>query len=291
MKTKVFLFSFGMTLSLLMTGCDNKISDEELLQEYLQERYGEEFVVLNTERKANGYTPFSYRCSASCIPKANPEYLFKASVEYKQTDEVDYYDLYGQGILNKCAADSVKEQIGDFFPEYSVTVNLGTPSDIVLPNMEKITFEDYFKSIEPEYPEKSDGLSYVSYYIAVDVESYQPISYSEEYDMLYGLVESFSDEFRIDGRLWIMFMQDELYKRYTDWTSQNIYSMPKEKYYRNYDETDEKNKYHYESYDMYYDFSEHEIVSSGSEREPMKKEAYITLRTNKSGGLDNGNKN
>lgn len=70
MKTKVFLFSFGMTLSLLMTGCDNKISDEELLQEYLQERYGEEFVVLNTERTANGYTPFSYRCSASCISQS-----------------------------------------------------------------------------------------------------------------------------------------------------------------------------------------------------------------------------
>lgn len=100
--------------------------------------------------------------------------------------------------------------------------------------------------------------------------------------MLYGLLQDFSDEFRIDGRLWIMFVLDELYERYTEWNSDNAYSMSKENYYRNYDETDEKSEYHYESYDMYYDFSKHEIVSFGSGREPMRKENYIALRNDKS---------
>lgn len=287
----IAIIMISIEMLLLTSGCGNKTDDKELLQNYLRERYGEEFVVLNTEKTANGYTPFSYKCSASCIPKAAPDRLFKASVEYKQTDEVDYFDLYGQGILNKRAADMVKEKIGDFFFEYSVRVELGSPSDIVLPDMGQITFENYFKSVEEDYPEKSDKLSPVSYYITVNADSYRPESYSEEYDLLYGVLESFSDEFRTDGRLWIRFMEDELYKRNTEWYSENVYSMPKENYYRNYDETDENSEYHYESFDMYYDFSKREIVSSGSDREPMIKDAYITIRTKKSGGLDNGSKN
>lgn len=266
-------------LILVLTG--NLKSDEEKILEYLQERYCEEFTVIDTDSSSYGGPVFSYNLTADCCPVNHPEYLFAAKITHGGTSEAYISDLYAQGILNKRTADMVKEKIGDFFPDYFVMVELPESTDIVLSDMEEITYESYFQSRAPEYPEKTNELPEATYYITVNTDSYISVPYDKEYDMLFGLLEELSEELHIDGRIRLEYVPNNLYERYTEWRSEHLYAMPSSYYYSNYDDYDEKKKYPYELYVIDYDNTEQKLTSFWSDREPMTKELYVNGRTEK----------
>ena len=86
-------------LSVAMSGCGK--SDAERVQDYLEKRYGEEFVVIDTKTTSYGGPACSYDLTASCYPVDNPEYIFLAEIIRAGTEEKTYSDCYAQGILNR----------------------------------------------------------------------------------------------------------------------------------------------------------------------------------------------
>lgn len=277
--SKIIIISSPILFFILaLTG--NLKSDEEKILDYLQERYGEEFTVIDTNFSSYGGPVFSYNLTADCCPVNHPEYLFAAKITHGGTSEAYISDLYAQGILNKRTTDKVKEKIGNFFPEYFVYVDLGEDSDIVLTDMEDITYETYFQSVKAEYPEKTDDIFPVRCYITVNSDSYVSLSYDEEYDMFFDMMNEMSEELQVDVWILIKYMPNDLYNRYTKWHSEHIYAMPQSHYYPNYDFNSE-NKYSYELYDMYYNYTDHVLSSFSSEYEPTIKELYVNERTEK----------
>lgn len=279
LKVKISICAVCTAFLMLLTGCGS--NNKKDLQKYLQERYGEEFIIFDIDTSSYGGPVFSYNLSAGCYPVDHPEYLFTAKITHAGTNGAYFSDYYANGILNKRTADMVEGKIGDFFADYFVMVELPECSGIVLSDMEEITYESYFQSRDPEYPKKTDVLPEATYYITVNTDSYISVSYDEEYDMFFDILEELSENLHIDGRIWIEYMPSALYERYTKWHSEHLYAMPMSYYYSNYDAYDKEKEYPYELYHIDYDHEKCSITSFSPDQEPMTKELYVNERTEK----------
>lgn len=276
MKVKISICVVCTALLVLLSGCGK--SDEERVQKYLEDRYNEEFVVIDTESSSYGGAAFSYNLSASCYPTAHPEYIFYAEISHAGTSEASYSDHYAQGILNKRTADIVSEKLADFPSEFCVFVNVNNKSDVKFDNMEEVDYESYFLNSYRNYSSYTNQLYPIVYSIAINEDSYESIGFDKEFELFYGILKEMSADIQADGKLNIRFMPQELYNRYTTWYSEhtiNSFGMPTNYYYADYDFGGE---FIYELYELHYSLQNDKLTSFNSSKETMTEELYVNKR-------------
>lgn len=262
-------------LSVVMSGCGK--SDAERVQDYLEKRYGEEFVVIDTKATSYGGPAFSYDLTASCYPVDNPEYIFLAEIIRAGTEEKTYSDCYAQGILNKRTEDKIAEKLADFPAEFSVFVKLCNNSQIKLENMEDIDYESYFLE-SLKYRQSDAKLQPIRCYVEINADSYDFIGYEKEYDLFYRIIREISAELNVDCMLYVRYVPQELYNRSAEWYSKHpvdSFGMPTNYYYEDYKFNGE---FFYEAYEFDYSLLNDELTSFYTSDDAMTKEIYISRR-------------
>lgn len=266
----------GVAISLLLAKCGQ--SDERKIENYLEDRYDKEFTVLNTSSSADGRTPFSHTVDAFCTPVDNPECIFKASIENAGTQYPLYIDEYAKGILCQRMKKTVTEKLGDYFGEFFVECYIYQNFSPILPDMENITYQEYFSGLYSSYPNQESGKIVVAYIITVNSDRYEPQDYGSEYDFLYGVLKEMSDTLQVEGRLIISFDPTILYERELEWSLEHAYPYAMPTSYYHYDEKSLKD-IPFEYYTMGYDHISCQSTTFYSYEERLTREIYIEQRT------------
>ena len=100
MKTKRKLLSLlaALAIPLLLCGCVNVRAAEKKLAKALEEKYGEEFVVVDSI-VTGGHPIYAGPLRAVCYPKSNNNLLFKA--DYSISNQCLYDDEYVEAIVRE----------------------------------------------------------------------------------------------------------------------------------------------------------------------------------------------
>ena len=266
----------GCGLDFLRNGANQpQTSTEELIQEYLHDRYQEDFIVLNTYKSADGRTPFSYHLTANCVPVANPDCIFTAEADVGNSDALQFSDLYGQGILNQKAAALIDEKLASYFEEYHVTVDLKSESGIVLPDMDALTFDAYFRSVDPNYADHPERFRQISCYIAVNLDKALPATYEEEFDILFDTLADFSEELHLNAQMYVQMMDTDSLQIYLDWYTEHCNAMGTVE------------DYHFDLYHFAYDVQQHGYGIPLFDEKPFTKEDYVNKRIQKTADAEN----
>lgn len=206
------------TVLMLCSGCGK--SDAERIMSYLENKYGEGFIVVDGVSSGDGRTPFSYSYTAYCAPTAHPECMFRTIVDgLGSTGRNEFCDFYGTGILNVRFAEKMKQKIEPHFGTVFVTADLNRTGDQILPDMQEIEFFS-FLGISPD--SKPDPQSNIVYSVAVNDSVYHSTDYAEEYDVLLSALSELSLEYKINGEMDIYFMSNETYQAYSEWKSSTL---------------------------------------------------------------------
>lgn len=263
-------------LSVVMSGCGK--SDAERVQDYLEKRYGEEFVVIDTKATSYGGPAFSYDLTASCYPVDNPEYIFLAEIFHAGTEEKRYSDCYAQGILNKRTEDKIAEKLADFPAEFSVFVNIKNDSELMFDTIEEVDYEKYFLESSHSYPSYTNQLQPIVCSININNDGYELIGFDKEYELFCDIIKDIALEIQTDVKFHVRYMPQELYMRYTEWYLKHpvdAFGMPTNYYYEDYKLNGE---FHFELYEFNYSFQNEEMTSFNSAREIMTEELYKNKR-------------
>ena len=248
---------------LCLNGCGK--SDQELVLDYLTEKYGESFVVLDSESSSDGRSPFSYSYTAYCAPADHPEYLFRTIAEGLGSDERNSFrDYYGTGILNVRIAGMLKENLDLFFGEVFVTADLNRTGSQILPDMENIEYFT-FLGITPE--QASDGQTNIDFFVAVSNATYQAESFTAEYDALLGAVSELSGALHARSDVTVLFMEEAAYQAFAEWNKKTLHPFP----FRDYANA-------YQSVRLTYDPADGKVVPGFNRQEPMTAETYAQKR-------------
>ncbi len=261
-------------LLLGMSSCGSRapeVSDgrtnEEQIQDYLQERYQTDFRVLNTLRSADGRTPFSYHLLANCVPVSDPDCLFitEASSDGKRLKS--FTDLYAQGVMNKKAAAEMQDTLSKSFEICNVRTDVRSAADIPPADLQSMTVESYFKSIDPDYAAHPDRFSQVTFYAAVSLEGNMPETYEDEFDALYQAIADFSEETKLNTQITVYLMPGSSYQIYLDWYAEHRNPMGT------------VDDFKQEVYRIAYDVQQHAPGNPVFADTPTTKEDYVTERT------------
>ncbi len=263
---------------LLLLGYRYLQSDEKKIERYLEDRYGEEFVVLNTSSTGDGRTPFSHTVTAFCTPADDPECIFRTRIENAGTQHPLYVDEYAKGILCQRMEKTVTEKLRDYFGEYFVECYIYQNFSPILPDMQNITYEEYFGGLYRNYPEQESGKIVAAYIITVNSGHYEPQDYGAEYDLLYGVLKDISDTLQIDGRLIVSFDSALLYERELEWSAAHAYpfAMPTSAYHYDKECTED---IPFLFYEIGYDHTKQCNASFYSDDAQMTRENYIERRS------------
>lgn len=252
----------ALTISIL-TGCGK--SDQELVLEYLTEKYDEAFVVLDSTSSEDGRTPFSYSFTAYCAPADHPEYMFRTVVNGLGSNEQNTFrDFYGTGILNVRIAGLLKEKLDPFFGNTFITAELNRTGSQILPDMEEI---DYFTFLGINSEQAPDRKTNIDFQVAVSNAAYQAESYTDEYDTLVKTASEISEELHAGCNITILFMEEDAYQTYTAWSRRTLYPFPYQDYVSEY-----------KSIRIAYDPVEGKVVPGMNQQEPMTSEMYAEKR-------------
>ena len=172
----VLLFS---VIPLFLSGCGQS-KKEELILNYLTNKYGEEFIIHSTNSEGSVY-------HANCSPVAMPEVVFKVRIENDGTP--DGKDNYASKYVSKLVNDVLKEDMKDFFPEAYCYTDLRVYCETEIRDQAGKSLQDIFATADAE---KSDMIFYVFY--DKDVGSYK--KYAEEYTYFTETI----DEYIRDGK-------------------------------------------------------------------------------------------
>lgn len=254
-------------------------SDEKKIERYLEDRYGEEFVVLNTSSSGDGRTPFSHTVTAFCTPVDDPECIFRTSVENAGTQYPLYVDEYAKGILCQRMEQTVKEQLGDALGEFFVECHIYQNYSPSLPDMQDITYDEYFSGCSRDYPYQEFREIVAAYIITVNSDCYEAQDYGAEYDLLYGILKEMSDTLQIEGRLMISFESTILYERELEWSLEHAYPYAMPDSY--YDDENSDEAIPFEYYTMGYDHITRQSTTFYSYEERLTRESYAEQRMRK----------
>lgn len=256
-------FLMCASMMLCLTGCGK--SDQELVLDYLTEKYGEPFVALDSESSGDGRTPFSYSYTAYCAPADHPEYLFRTVAEGLGSFERNTFrDDYGTGILNVRIAGMLKEKLDPFFGEVFVTADLNRTGSQILPDMENIEYFS-FLGIDPE--QAPDGQTNIDFFVAVSNARYQAESYTAEYDALLDAVSGLSGALHAGSDVTVLFMEDGAWQAFAAWNGKTLHPFS----FRDYANA-------YQSIRLAYDPAEGKVVPGFNQQEPMTAEDYAQKR-------------
>ena len=251
------------SLMLCLTGCGK--SDQELVLDYLTEKYGESFVMLDSESSSDGRSPFSYSYTAYCAPADHPEYLFRTIAEgFGSGERNSFRDYYGTGILNVRIAGMLKENLDPFFGEVFVTAELNRTGSQILPDMENIEYFS-FLGIDPE--QAPDGQTNIDFFVAVSNAMYQAESYTAEYDALLDAVSEISGALHACSDVTVLFMDEDVYQAFVAWNGKTLHPFS----FQDYSSA-------YQSVRLAYDPAGGKVVPGFNQHEPMTAEVYAQKR-------------
>lgn len=249
---------------LLCSGCGK--SDSERVVSYLSDKYGEEFVVIDSISSGDGRTPFSYSYTAYCAPTAHPECMFETTIDGLGSEQPNKIrDFYGTGILEVRIAEEMKQKLEPHFGTIFVIADLNRTGNQVLPDMQEI---EYFSFLGISPDSEPDPRSNIDYFIAVNDSVYQSTDYAEEYDVLLNALTEISQEYKINGEMDVYFMPDVTYQAYTEWKSKTLAPFSYSEY-----------TYEYER--IAYSAVTEQVVTGFNQDEAMTKEKYQRERKEK----------
>lgn len=188
MKTKRKLLSLlaALAIPLLLCGCVNVRAAEKKLAKALEEKYGEEFVVVDSI-VTGGHPIYAGPLRAVCYPKSNKNLLFKA--DYSISNQCLYEDEYIEAIVREEAYAEMEETLSRYYTDFFLDVNVLQPS-IDYGEREKYprftnASDVSITSFEKKYGEKM-FLSFNMVFNMEEIESYDEVSkifehYSEKF--------------------------------------------------------------------------------------------------------------
>ncbi len=276
-KKKSICLACAAGAVLLLLGYRYLQSDEKKIERYLEDRYGENFVVLNSSSSGDGRTPFSHTVTAFCTPADDPECIFRTRIENAGTQHPLYVDEYAKGILCQRMEKTVTEKLGDYFGEYFAECYIYQNFSPILQNMDDITYDDYFSGLYRNYPEQESGKIVAAYIITINSDRYEPQDYGAEYDLLYSVLKEMSDTLQIDGKLLVSFDPSVLYERELEWSMEHAYPYAMPTRYYHYDEKHMED-IPFEFYTIGYDHITLQSTSFYSVGEPLSREDYTAQR-------------
>lgn len=126
MKTKRKLLSLlaALAIPLLLCGCVNVRAEEKKLAKALEEKYGEEFVVVDSI-VTGGHPIYAGPLEAVCYPKKNKDLLFIAS--YSISNQCLYDDEYVQAIVREEAYAEMEEILSRYYTDFFLDVQVYQP--------------------------------------------------------------------------------------------------------------------------------------------------------------------
>lgn len=149
MKLKRVILGLCTTLLIVLSGCAG--SDERSVQEYLEDRYNEQFTILDSEASADGGSAFSHNFTAFCVSESHPDCVFKTTIKGAGSGYGTFEDEYANGILSQRINKMAKEKLGDAFGEHFLACYLYQNNSLVLSDWDALTYEMYFGGLNPYY--------------------------------------------------------------------------------------------------------------------------------------------
>lgn len=186
-KRKLLSLISALAIPLILSGCVNRKSEEKKLAKALEERYGEEFVVVDSIVTGGNWLTAG-PLSAVCYPKSDRDLLFKA--DYSIANQYIYDDGYIQAIVREEAYEEMEEIISDYYTDFLIDVNVFQP---IIEYAEREKYPEFVNitdvsiaSYEEKYGEKM-RLSFYIIFNDTEVEKYDEVShifekYSEKFN-------------------------------------------------------------------------------------------------------------
>ena len=171
-KNRFKVMGILLLFCLLLSGCNGNWKDyfyteESLKQEAqraLEEKYDEEFVILNVWVVAQ--TAFG----ATCSPKNDRDVVF--DVELYKDGSGMYRDEYVQGVVDKQIQEKLQKDLQVFFGECFVQANVFY-AETEFDNVSLVTMEDYARAVP-------NGECFV--YVIIDESEISPNTIQSEYE-------------------------------------------------------------------------------------------------------------
>ncbi|MGN0655250.1 MAG: hypothetical protein ACI4KR_00510, partial [Ruminiclostridium sp.] len=187
LKRKLLLMSAALAVPLLLSGCVNKAKAERLLAKALEERYGEEFVVLDSIVTSANWLNAG-PLEAICCPVSDNKLTFQASYSIKR--QQFYGDEYAEAIVREEAYAEMEQILSQHYTDFLLEVSVFPP---MIQYDERNNYTDFtniedvsITSYEEKYGEKTD-ISFYVYFNESEIEKYDEVSeifrsYSERFN-------------------------------------------------------------------------------------------------------------
>ncbi len=136
----------ALAIPLMLSGCVNKKSEEKKLAKALEERYGEEFVVVDSIVTGGNWLTAG-PLSAVCYPKSDRDLLFKA--DYSIANQYIYDDGYIQAIVREEIINNMENVLSQYYDTFVVEVDV-CQKHTSLTNKEDVSVKSYSEIIPDE---------------------------------------------------------------------------------------------------------------------------------------------
>ncbi len=196
------IFTLLMAVTLIMfsfSGC-NIGSKARRCEALLEEKYGEEFTVLQTWTEPLGTDVFKSEYHAVCYSVNHPEVLLEITVE--DFGKKEFTDTYPMGIMAAKVSEILESELSNYFEECYVHAQcLGKCPEFK--NYDDVTIESYTEKIEnPD----------LYFFVGVNTDVYHADDYAEEFDFLLETIEEINASLRISGNMTTYFLPSEPYE-------------------------------------------------------------------------------
>ena len=188
LKRKLLLMSAALAVPLLLSGCVNKAKAERLLEKALEERYGEEFVVLDSIVTSANWLNAG-PLEAICCPVSDNKLTFQASYSIKR--QQFYGDEYAEAIVREEAYAEMEQILSHYYTDFILNAN-ACHSIIQYNEMSKYTKFTNMEDVSiSSYEEKYGEKMIISFYIGFNTEELD--NYEEAEPIFKEYCEKFND--------------------------------------------------------------------------------------------------
>lgn len=187
LKRKLLSLLAALAIPLLLCGCVNVRAAEKKLAKALEEKYGEEFVVVDSI-VTGGHPIYAGPLEAVCYPQKNKDLLFIAS--YSISNQCLYDDEYVQAIVREEAHAEMNEIISKNYEDFLIETEVFQP---LIEYGEREKYPSFtnvsdvsIQSYEEKYGEKMN-ISFYVIFNETEIERYDEVSkifksYSNKFD-------------------------------------------------------------------------------------------------------------
>ena len=197
--------------------------DKTPILNYLESRYGEEFVIADMESNSNESggtdTMFYFTSTAYCYPAAHTEYVFQTRLTHNRDKSNTITDNYTAAVLGTRLAQEFQDKLDGYFGDALVRAEFvsafaydgdAAPASVAL--------EDFIRAYRADYPAQTEPF-WIEYVVTVNNDVYTPAEYAAEYDVLFGALQEICEETHTDGTLRVSFGTQKWYDETAAWAA------------------------------------------------------------------------